>query len=36
LGSIAVEAARAAIQPPATLVVGEVVRIREKLNGHMA
>lgn len=36
LGTIAEEAVRVAIQPPATLVVGEVVRMHEKLNGHMA
>jgi len=36
LGTIAAEAVRAGIEPPATLVVGEVVRMREKLNGHMA
>ncbi|MGA2324980.1 MAG: uroporphyrinogen-III C-methyltransferase [Bryobacteraceae bacterium] len=33
LGTIAEEAIRVAIQPPATLVVGEVVRMHEKLNG---
>jgi len=31
LGSIAAEVQRAGINPPATLVVGEVVRLREKL-----
>ncbi len=31
LGSIADEVRRAAIEPPATLVVGEVVRLRERL-----
>jgi uroporphyrin-III C-methyltransferase len=33
LANIAEEAARSGIGPPATLVVGEVVRLREKLNG---
>ncbi len=33
LGTIAAEAIRAGIEPPATLVVGEVVRLREKLCG---
>jgi uroporphyrinogen III methyltransferase/synthase len=33
LGTIAAEAARKGIQPPATLVVGEVVRLHEKLAG---
>lgn len=33
LGTIAAEAVRAGIGPPATLVVGEVVRLREKLCG---
>jgi uroporphyrinogen III methyltransferase/synthase len=33
LGTIAEAAARAGIQPPAVLVVGEVVRLREKLEG---
>jgi uroporphyrinogen III methyltransferase / synthase len=33
LGTIAAEAVRAGIEPPATLVVGEVVRLREKLSG---
>lgn len=31
LGTIAAEAALAAVEPPATLVVGEVVRVRERL-----
>lgn len=31
LGSIAAEVERAAIEPPATLVIGEAVRLREKL-----
>ncbi len=31
LGNIATEAEREALQPPATLVIGEVVRLREKL-----
>lgn len=35
LGTIAEEVGRAGIQPPATLVVGEVVRMREKLLGVM-
>lgn len=33
LGTIAEASSRAAIQPPAVLVVGEVVRLREKLAG---
>jgi siroheme synthase len=33
LGTIAAEAARAGIEAPATLVVGEVVRLHEKLCG---
>ena len=33
LGTIAEEVRRAGVQPPATLVVGEVVRLREKLVG---
>jgi uroporphyrinogen III methyltransferase/synthase len=33
LANIAEEAARSGISPPATLVVGEVVRLREKLKG---
>ena len=32
LANIAAEAKRAEVQPPATLVIGEVVRLREKLN----
>ncbi len=36
LGTIAAEAARAGIEPRATLVVGEVVRLREKLLRGMA
>lgn len=36
LGTIAPEVRRAGLQPPATLVVGEVVRLREKLQQLMA
>jgi uroporphyrin-III C-methyltransferase len=34
LGAIAEDARRAAIEPPATLVIGEAVRLREKLKYH--
>jgi len=34
LANIAERALRSGISPPATLVVGEVVRLREKLRGH--
>ncbi len=36
LGTLAAETRRQGIQPPATLVVGEVVRLREKLKRLMA
>jgi precorrin-4 methylase len=36
LQTIAAEVRRANVQPPATLVVGEVVRLREKLNQLIA
>jgi len=36
LETIAGEVRRAGVEPPATLVVGEVVRLREKLNSLMA
>ncbi|HKM80526.1 MAG TPA: uroporphyrinogen-III C-methyltransferase [Candidatus Acidoferrum sp.] len=36
LETIAAEVRRAAVEPPATLVVGEVVRLREKLNNLIA
>ena len=35
LGTLAEEVQRAGIQPPATLVIGEVVRLREKLRGFL-
>jgi hypothetical protein len=34
LGAIVEDARRAAIEPPATLVIGEAVRLREKLRHH--
>jgi uroporphyrin-III C-methyltransferase len=34
LGAIAEDARRAAIEPPATLVIGEAVRLREKLKHY--
>jgi len=34
LGAIAEDVRRAAIEPPATLVIGEAVRLREKLKHH--
>jgi len=34
LGTITEDARRAAIEPPATLVIGEAVRLREKLKHH--
>jgi len=34
LGTIADEVRRAHVEPPATLVIGEVVRLREKLKDH--
>ena len=34
LGAIAEDARRGAIEPPATLVIGEAVRLREKLKHH--
>jgi precorrin-4 methylase len=36
LQNIAAEVRRAAVEPPATLVVGEVVRLRDKLKRLMA
>ncbi len=36
LQNIAIEVRRAGVEPPATLVVGEVVRLREKLNNLIA
>ena len=34
LGAMAKDIRRAAIEPPATLVIGEAVRLREKLKHH--
>jgi siroheme synthase len=36
LGTIATEVRRAGVEPPATLVVGEVVRLRDRLQNLMA